>query len=165
MTVLFPNNQVRIERLCPRWPRRCAAYSRTAPHSDVDCRIQNREPLRASRESETTGNSSLHQRRRRRGSRTCWLCSGHLTVWRIARTDHIRLPKLPKGRVAHAAGPSAAILQLWSPPYGRRTCCNLYRSPICGFDANFRRRKLRCGLRKVLDLLGIPPSEKVGSWF
>jgi hypothetical protein len=103
MTVLFPNNQVRIERLCPRWPRRWATYSRTAPHSDLDCRIQNREPLRASRESETTGNPSLHQSRRSRGSRTCWLCSGHLTVWRIARTDYIRLPKLPKGRRARSS--------------------------------------------------------------
>src|SRR6266566_9959072 len=72
-------------------------------------RIQNREPLHASQKTETACNPDLHRNRTPRGSETCWLYSGHLTVWRIARTERTRIPELPKARVEHAAGPSAAI--------------------------------------------------------
>src|SRR5260370_12217364 len=100
---------IKSERSCLRWRRCCAAYSRTVPHSDLGCRIQNREPLHASQKTETACNPDLHRNRTPRGSKTCWLYSGHLTVWRIARTERTRIPELPKARVEHAAGPSAAI--------------------------------------------------------
>jgi hypothetical protein len=39
------------------------------------------------------------------------LYSGHLTVWRIARTERIRLPELPKARVARSEEPLTVTLE------------------------------------------------------
>src|SRR5713101_6963816 len=71
-------------------------YSRTVPHSDLGCRIQNREPLHASQKTDTACNPDLHRNRTPRGSETCWLYSGHLTVWRIARTERTASQSCPR---------------------------------------------------------------------
>src|SRR5258707_12650004 len=65
-------------------------------------RLGSREPLHASRKTETAYNPDLHRNRTPRGSGTCWLYSGHLTIWRLARTERTRLQELPKARVEHA---------------------------------------------------------------
>src|SRR5882724_6885735 len=57
-------------------------------------RLGSREPLHANRKTETAYNPDLHRNRTPRGSGTCWLYSGHLTVWRLARTERTRLQEL-----------------------------------------------------------------------
>jgi len=77
MTVLLRNNDQK-RTLMPPLATMCAAYSRTVPNSDLGCRIQNREPLHASRKTETACSADLHRNRAPRGSETCWLYSDHL---------------------------------------------------------------------------------------
>src|SRR5258708_24168345 len=108
MTVLLRNNDQKRTLMPPLATMLCCVLQDSATFR-FGLPIQNREPLLASQKTETSCNPDLHRNRTPRGSETCWLYSGHLTVWRICSYRAYRLPELPKARVEHAAGPSAAI--------------------------------------------------------
>src|SRR4029077_186551 len=57
--------------------RHRAEYSRTAPRSDLDCRIQNREPLLAGRGTEAAYNPDRHRNR--------------IRIWRQQKCNRMKL--------------------------------------------------------------------------